>query len=118
LQQTLSTQKFDMHSAFPVHRAPSGFGPHDPFMQSRPSQSAELVQRSKQRRVSVLQRYGVQTVDISPEQVPPAQIFIASTALPSQVPGMHTLPSGYVWHAPAPSHRPLRPQVSASSAAH
>src|SRR5262249_45350548 len=48
----------------------------------------------------------------------PSQILRPVTASPSHAPGTHSVPIGYLRHAPCPSHVPSRPQVATSDIAH
>ncbi len=112
LQQTPCSHSPELHSGSLPHVAPMGFFPQLPWMQLLPAmQSASIVQVVPH--CPLLSHWnGAQEVLVALSQVP----------LPSQrpavinIPFLHPaawqmVPVEYFWHAPAPSHWPVFPQL-------
>jgi hypothetical protein len=71
-----------------------------------------VVHMLKQSFAEELHEYGAQITVGPVRQCPiPSQTCSPVTESPSQAPGMHIVPLGYLRQAPAPSHVPSRPQV-------
>lgn len=68
---------------------------------------------------AVLQTYGAHELVVPAEHVPDPSQLRAVVALPElHVAAAHEVPLAYNWHAPAPLHTPVVPQVAASDVAH
>jgi hypothetical protein len=114
-QQTPSTQLPLSHSADAPQIWPSRFLPHEPLVHTFPAaQSPSTVQAA--RHAVPLQVYGVQVCIVAGLHAPAPSHIRAS--VPMVVPTGHTgaahcVPASYSWQLPAPSQKPLVPQLAA-----
>ena len=119
-QQTPSTQLPLPHSAPPEQSWPRRLRPQDPALQTFPgAQSTSAPQAAWQ--VVPLHAYAPQDCVTGGRQVPaPSQVraSVAVVADTGQVGGAHWVPAAYSWQLPAPSQKPVFPQVVAPSAVH
>jgi hypothetical protein len=117
LQQTLSTQFPVVHSC-PVPQVAPGacFGlqvPPVPVQKKPVAQSVSALQTILQAVVPLQRKplHDCVTFEQSPPAQEPADVSVADVA--GQLAAEHTVPFGYFWHPPAPSHLPLVPQLAA-----
>jgi hypothetical protein len=119
-QQTPSVHWPLSHSAPPAHSWPSRLRPQDPALQTFPgAQSPSPPHAAWQ--VVPLQAYAPQDCVTGARQVPaPSQVRASVAVVPDigQVGGAHWVPAAYSWQLPAPSQKPVFPQVVAPSAVH
>jgi hypothetical protein len=120
LQHTPSVQKPDAQSVSFEQTAPRGFGPQLPFTHLTPAtQSPSERQVTVQVLLPVSQLNGLQIVAGPGRQRPsPSQTLMSTMADPSQRPGLHDVPAGWLRHAPPPLHVPSNPHEDAAEAAH
>jgi hypothetical protein len=113
LQQTPSTQKFDLQSVAFVHAPPSCFGPQLPPTQAMPvTQSASVLHLVLQ--APLTQRKGRQSCTPAGRQAPrPSQVPAVLSRSPAQDGGTQTVSAAYFVHAPNPSQVPVCPQLGA-----
>jgi hypothetical protein len=119
-QQTPSVQWPLSHSLLPPHSWPRRFSPHDPPLQTLPvEQSPSPPQAAWQ--VVPLQAYAPHDCVTGGRHMPaPSHVRASVAVLPDvgQVGGAHCVPAAYSWQLPAPSQKPVFPQVVAPSAVH
>jgi hypothetical protein len=113
-QQTPSTQLPLSHSADAPQIWPRRFFPHDPLVQTIPAtQSASTPQAA--RHAVPLQVYGAHDCVAAGLQAPAPSQVRASVAVVvpiGQLGAAHCVPASYSWQAPAPSQKPLLPQLA------
>jgi len=107
-----------MHSVGAAQIAPSGCGAKQvPARQKLPDEQSEFVVQVITHCLVVLsQRPGLQSTAVDGWQVPlPSQVKAGDSTKPLHEPARHTVPEGQRWHAPRPSHTPVRWQVACGS---
>jgi hypothetical protein len=109
------TQKPEAQSAAVLQTAPLALLPQLPATHCCPTAHWALVVHVKaQRLVAGSQVKGGQGSELVSEQLPlPSQATMPVTLSPSQVPGLHSVPSTYRRQAPLPSQVPSSRQVAA-----
>lgn len=119
-QQYPCWQKPEAHCAVPEHAVPSGCSEQVPPLQTLGAvQSALVVQLVLQTLFVVSQAKAWHEEAVGGVQVPvPLQSAGGENIEPVQLPGAHCVPAAYFWHAPAPSQKPLLPQVGAPASLH
>ena len=119
-QQTPSVQLPLPHSAPPEQSWPRRLRPQDPALQTFPgAQSTSAPQAAWQ--VVPLHAYAPQDCVTGGRQLPaPSQVRASVAVVPDagQVGGAHWVPAAYSWQLPAPSQKPVFPQVVAPAAVH
>jgi hypothetical protein len=119
LQHTPSVQNPDAQSVSLEHTAPRGFGPQLPFTHLTPeTQSPSERQVTVHVLLAVSQLKGLQIVaGPGRQRPPPSQTLTSTIADPSQRPGLHDVPAGWLRHAPLPLQVPSSPQLDAAEVA-
>lgn len=120
LQQTPSVQvRPEAQSDVVSHMPPCGTLPHFPFTQLFPFVQSLSVWQVVKHPVVPLHWKGAHWVVVAAAQTPAAvQVRALVVTAPMQLAGMHTVPVGYFWQAPLPSHTPFVPQDAAPASLH
>ena len=114
LQQTPSAQNPDWHSAPVAHAFPSALSPQEPLVHTAgEAQSESAVQVALQTLAPHWNGKHELVAGVTHAPAPSqVDVGVNCVVVAGQVDALHVVPFAYFWHAPAPSHLLLVPQVA------